>query len=279
MEHDIKLPLILNQASLQAYLDCPRKYELDYLNNTSWPAAPSSPLAKYETLTELGNRFHQLCQQFFIGLDPQLISSAISDPALFELWQAFLPYGQTLLKSPVLAEQILRIPFKNHFLVAKFDLIVKASPSEYLIIDWKTSSSKPNRNQLANRVQTFLYPFIFKEGGSDLFSGEPISSSAVKLSYWYPLADKPEEIFPYSDSSHKDIYQKISGLIKLIEDRIDSNSDFPLTDDLKLCNHCHYRSFCERGSRAHSLPPGVDLESEDLSNMHYDLDLIGEIEF
>lgn len=272
-------PLVLNQASLQAYIECPRRYELGFLNEAQWPAAPSSPLSKYETLTELGNRFHQLCQQFFLGLDPNLIASTISDPDVLELWEAFLPYGITLLPYPTISEQILRIPFQGHYLIAKFDLIVRLSEVDFLIIDWKTSTKKPSRTILANRAQSFLYPFVFQEGGRDLFSVDSIPSSQIRLQYWYPLAEIPEEIFPYSHTMHQDVSQRISDLIKQIEHSLSVDGKFALTDDLEQCVHCQYRSYCERGYLANPVPAGADLESEDLSNTHFDLDSITEIEF
>lgn len=271
-------PLVLNQASLQAYLECPRRYELGFLNEAQWPAAHSSPLSKFETLTELGNRFHQLCQQFFLGLDPNLIASTISDTDVLDLWDAFLPYGKTLLPHQTISEQILRIPFQDHYLVAKFDLIVRLSADDYLIIDWKTSSKKPPRTILANRAQSFLYPFVFQQGGRDLFFADSISPSQIRLQYWYPLAEIPEEIFPYSDEIHQEVSQKISELIKQIENNL-SDGKFALTDDQEKCVQCQFRSFCERGQLAHPVPAGADLESEDLSNTHFDLDLINEIEF
>ncbi len=272
-------PFVLNQASLQAYIECPRRYELGYLNEAQWPAAHSSPLSKYETLTELGNRFHQLCQQFFLGLDPQQIASTISDPKVSDLWETFLPYGKTLLPYQTISEQILRIPYQGHYLVAKFDLIVRLSENDYLIIDWKTSSKKPPRTILANRAQSFLYPFIFQHGGRDLFSADSISPSQIKLQYWYPLAETPEENFPYSQKAHQDVSQRISDLIKQIENNHSADGKFALTEDQEKCVHCQYRSFCERGHLAHPVPAGADLECEDLSNVHFDLDLINEIEF
>lgn len=279
MTADSQRSLALNQASLQDFLDCPRRFELGTLRDAPWPAAPSSPLATYEMLTDLGNRFHQLCQQFLIGIDPGLIASQISDPDLLDLWRAFLPYAETLLPFPAYAEQILRIPFEDHFLIAKFDLIVQLPSEEFLILDWKTSSRKPARTALGSRVQTFLYPFIFQQAGSDLFSVGDIPSSAIKMQYWYPLVDDPEETFPYSDSKHLQVSQMLSDLLADIDANLRAEGAFPLTEDHKRCTYCIYRSYCERGHQASPVPAGADLEFEDLSNSHFDFELIKEIEF
>ena len=272
-------PIDFNQSSLQDFSDCPRRFELGVLHDSAWPAAHSTPLSKYEMLTEIGNQFHQLCQQFFIGIDPVLISSSIADPKILRLWDSFLPYGQSLQKYPCFFEQILRIPFENHFLVAKFDLIVRPSMDEFLIIDWKTSQKKPSKSVLSTRVQTILYPFIFQQAGHDLFSREVIPSSAIKMQYWYPLSSEPEIIFPYSQIKHSEISQNLTATISKINDMIASGGPFPLTEDPGHCEYCVYRSYCERGYAAKTVPSGVEIETEDLSNMHFDLDLIKEIEF
>lgn len=279
MDSERLYPLQLNQTSLQDFLDCPRRFELGFLEDTRWPAAHSSPLARYERLTEIGTQFHQLCQQFFIGIDPQLITSSIADPDLLSLWQSFYPYGETLLSYPYATEQILRIPFQEHYLLAKYDLIVQLSSSDYLIIDWKTSSKKPSRAVLGNRVQTYLYPFIFSQAGSDLFNADEIHPAMIKMLYWYPLAEAHEEFFPYSEAIHQETSTKLTGLFGQIESLLAASEQFPLTEDHSHCEYCLFRSFCERAYLANQLQPEVDLDNEDLTNAHFDLDLINEIEF
>ena len=273
------LTLEFSQTSLQDFLDCPRRFELSVLQEMRWPAAHSAPLLKFEELTEIGSKFHHLCHQFFLGIDPDLLSSSLINPEISELWDSFLPYGKSLQHLPGYYEQILRIPFENHFLVAKFDLIVQQGDNDYLIIDWKTASKKPSKSILANRVQTFLYPYIFQGAGGELFGAEKISPTEITLQYWYPLAGIPEEVFPYSDATHQEVTQNISDLIQQIYELIDADKPFPLTNDRQHCKYCIYRSYCERGHLTSSVPAGTELEQEDLSNVHFDLDLIKEIEF
>lgn len=273
------LPLSLHQSAFQDYLDCPRRFELRFLNETVWPAAQGSPLTRYEKLTELGITFHQLCHQFFSGIDADLLSATITEPNLLELWEAFLPYGKSLLSLPHVAEQILRIPFGDHFLVAKFDLIVQQSDSSFMIIDWKTASTKPDRTSLANRVQTSLYPFIFLQAAGDLFPVSDPENLAITMQYYYPLSSTPKEVFAYSEDQHNQSLRRITGMISEIEGYIADPAPFPLTDQLERCQYCLYRSYCERGYDSSPLPLGLELENEDLSNTHFELDLIKEIEF
>jgi hypothetical protein len=271
--------LTFNQSSLQDYTECPRRFELGTLMDTSWPAPNTTPLEKVEKLTEVGNDFHQLCQQFFIGIDPQLISASINNQDLRDLWDSFLPYGRTLFSFPRFTEQILRVPIGNHYLIAKFDLIVQLAEDDYLIIDWKTTSKKPPRSVLSTRMQTYLYPFIFQQAGAELFPGPPLSPSSIKLQYWFPLASIKEEVFPYTQAKHSEVTETITALIEQIQDKILAGASFALTDNLKQCKFCLYRSFCDRGHQSSSLSEGLDLENENLSTNHFDFDLINEIEF
>jgi hypothetical protein len=271
--------LELNQTSLQDFIDCPRRFELNYLTEANWPAAHSSPLTKYENLAEIGSTFHHLCQQYFAGIDSDLISATIRSQDILILWQSFLPYASSLKSLPLFYEQILRVSFEDYFLVAKFDLVVQKTPDTYLIIDWKTATKKPSRMVLANRIQTILYPFIFKQAGDELFEVDSISPEQITMQYWYPLASDPEEVFPYSESKHQDVYRELSQLLSDIKNMASLNENFPLTDEIDRCAYCRFRSFCERSFHTNPLPAGAEIESEDLSNSFFDWELIKEIEY
>jgi CRISPR/Cas system-associated exonuclease Cas4 (RecB family) len=271
--------LQLNQSTLQDFIDCPRRFELKILQEASWPAALSEPPSRYEKMTELGNAFHKICNQFFIGIEPDVISSSIQDPALEELWLNFYPYGITLLETKHYTEQILRTTLDGHLLIAKYDFLCELPDGSYLIIDWKTSSKKPERTTLANRVQTYLYPFILHESSSDLFIRTLPDPGQIALQYWYPLCSEPEEIFPYSGNLHQENRTKLSRILSQINDFREAKAPFPLTEDLNHCRYCNYKSYCERGQSAAGLPAETDYASEDLTNAHFDLDLIEEIEF
>jgi CRISPR/Cas system-associated exonuclease Cas4 (RecB family) len=269
----------LNQSNLQDFLDCPRRFELKVLEDASWPASLTEPPSQFEQLTDLGDNFHKLSNQFFIGIDPQVIAVTIQDPTLADLWANFLPYAKTLASYQHFTEQILRTSLADYVLVAKYDLIAQLPDHSYLIVDWKTSPKKPDRSQLANRVQTYLYPYILFEGWRDLFPHSQTSPDNLVFQYWYPLAGVPEETFPYSEDRHQETKDKLSGIIADIDKHLHSGAHFPLTDDTRSCQYCNFRSFCERGSAAQPFSPTVDYENEDLSNVQFDIDLIEEIEF
>lgn len=272
-------PVQLSQSNLQDFLDCPRRFELRYIQEASWPAVLSEPPTRFEELTELGDRFHKLCNQFFIGIDPASIKSSIPQSELEELWDHFVPYAESLADNKHFTEQILRTTLNGYILVAKYDFVTCLPDESFLIVDWKTSTKKPDRSALASRVQTNLYPYIFYESYRDLFDKPQPHPRQISLQYWYLNSPEPEEIFPYSKDRHQRIKEQLSSIISRIDSFRNSEISFPLTEDLNLCRICNFRSLCERASSVGSIALDADYENEDLSNTHFNLDLINEIEF
>lgn len=271
--------LQLNQSNLQDFLECPRRFQLKVIEKTVWPAAIAEPLSKAEQSILLGNQFHRICQQYFSGLDPEIISDHIFDPALRTMWKNFLPFGKQLIGKSYRVENILSMPFLNHKLIAKFDLILQINNQVHKIYDWKTSSKKPSRTDISQRVQTLLYPFIFTESGHKLFQLDIIPAEDVSMHYWYPLCTDPEEVFPYSNLEHKRIFAFLSDTINKINLLIETDELFPLTEDSNKCQRCVFRAICQRGSRGIPLDSLTEIDQEDLSNTHFDLNQIIEIDF
>jgi len=271
--------LQLNQSNLQDYLDCPRRFQLSVLKDTSWPAAYSEPIGNFELSTQRGNRFHLICHQFFSGVDHKLLENSITDPELKSMWDSFFPFAQTLESYRLFSESLLSIPFFGHRLIAKFDLIVEISSEQYIIFDWKTASKKPSRSLLNNKLQTHLYPYIFSQAGHDLFPNIQILPPLINMHYWYPLASDHEEVFNYSDKKHQEIEKKLQDIINSIKILIQNDTDFQLTDHLTNCQYCVFRSLCDRGLTAGTYENSPYLNQEDLTNVRFDIDQVSEIEF
>lgn len=271
--------LQLSQSNLQDYFDCPRRFQYKVLDTISWPASYTEPISKFEESTLLGNRFHLICQQFFSGINPSLLQKTIDHPDLFKMWENFLPFGESLLEYKLLPEQLLSIPFLNHRLIAKFDLLVEVNSEHYLIIDWKTSPNKLSRDILDKRLQTHLYPFIFCQAGADIFEIDGISPNSIEMHYWYPLNTYPPEVFPYSDKKNSSVKSEIKKLVNQINSTLSKGINFPLTEDHSSCLYCEFRSLCNRGIKAGTFDNLLLVEQEDLSNVQFDLEQVSEIEF
>ncbi len=272
-------PLQLNQSNLQDFLDCPRRFQLKVIDRLSLPAAYSEPIEIFEKSTQLGNRFHLICQQFFSGVDPVLLKNSISDPDLQALWDNFLPYGESLLQYHLYPESLLSISFLDHKLIAKYDLIVEINPEQYLIIDWKTAAKKSPRSKLDKRIQTHLYPFIFSQAGNDLFPNNTISPAFIEMHYWYPLDSDHQELFPYSGEKHAKVKNDLEQILIKINNSISERAEFQLTDDQTTCQYCVFRSLCNRGTTAGTFEKSQLIEYEDLTSVQFDIDKVGEIEY
>jgi len=163
--------------------------------------------------------------------------------------------------------------------IAKYDLIVKIKPEQYLIIDWKTAAKISSRSKLDKRLQTHLYPYVFSQSGNDLFPENSISPGFIEMHYWYPLASDHEEVFPYSDNKDSHINTYLEEIISKINTHISSGIEFSLTDDKSTCQYCVFRSLCNRGTSAGPIENSLSFENEDLTNVQFDIDQVSEIEF
>ena len=274
-----KTVLHLSQSNLQDFSDCPRRFELKVIDNISWPAAYLEPLSQLEQATDLGNQFHQLCYQYFTGIDQDSLSRSISDPDLKIMWESFSAFAKGFQDEDRFPEIILSTPFLGHQLIAKFDLLLKTNNGKFIIYDWKTSTQKPNRTLLSQRFQTFLYPYILAKIGTSIFKKEQPAPKNISMNYWYPMSSDPEEIFPYSDTLYSENTAQLTDIIAEIDGYVDTEKIFPMTNDRKLCCKCVYRSLCERGIQAGKLDAFTEIDAEDLSGVHFDLDNISEIKF
>lgn len=273
------LVLTLNQKNIQDFLDCPRKFQLLSLDNLCWPAALSDNLMKIERSTFLGNQFHMICYQYFSGISPDQIGDSIVDPDLKIMWENFLPFGSKFLDHSVYPEQLITSSLLNFRLVAKFDLVVKVSSDKYIILDWKTGANKPSREILNNRVQSYLYPYIFHQSGADLIGEISIKPDQIEMHYFYPSSTEPHEIFPYSSQAHDEVSSRLEGILSKLTNIFQATDEFPLTDDRSQCLYCVFRSLCDRGVAPGSIENYLPFEHENLSNEIFDIGQISEIEF
>jgi hypothetical protein len=272
------LSLSFNQSNLQNFKECPRRFQLKHLKEISWPAATSMPLSEFERVIHLGNQFHHLAHQYFVGIKPELIHASIQDADLVEMWNNFYGFAKSLSGFDLFSEQTLHTLINGNTIIAKFDLIVKKA-DQYIIFDWKTSQHIPPLSYLSDRVQTLLYPYIFYISGSELFGDAQIEPSQILFNYFYPLSSDPVVSFPYSEKIHKEFTSTLVDFIDKITSLHNSDNNFPLTTDQSKCNLCQFRSICNRGIDAADLN-SIDLyDWEDLSDIQFDIDNIKELEF
>ncbi|MFN3492766.1 MAG: PD-(D/E)XK nuclease family protein, partial [Anaerolineales bacterium] len=80
----------LSQSSLQDYHDCPRRFELRYLQQLAYPAIETEPALENESHQKEGEYFHRLAQQHFVGISSEQISKLANTENLQRWWENFI---------------------------------------------------------------------------------------------------------------------------------------------------------------------------------------------
>lgn len=262
-------PFTFSQNNLQDYADCQYRFLLRHIRHLEWPAVESEPLIEQEARIDLGFQFHRLVQQYFSGIDPQILSESIEDPLLQDWWSTFLILDLQGLPGTKFAEKMLSVPFKGHRLVAKYDLLAVENSGRVLVYDWKTSTSQPSRHFLIDRMQSRVYPALLMLQRDSISPIRVSSPEDIRMTYWFPAFPDAAVGFDYSQPQYEQDLQILGDMVDeiLAKDEV----EFIKTDDERKCKYCRYRSLCERGVEA-GVPPddGSNLPAENPFEFDFD---------
>jgi CRISPR/Cas system-associated exonuclease Cas4 (RecB family) len=269
-----------SQSSLQDYVDCPRRFQLRYIQRRSWPALESEPAMDHEVFMQRGAQFHQMAHQYLLGVPGETISRLINaDEVIQRWWRNFESLPK--FEHQIYPEISLSAPIDEFRIMAKYDLLsINTQDVKATIYDWKTSLKRPQRKNLIDRLQTRVYPYLLVKAGAQFTpqSGNPISPDQVEMIYWF--TDYPDEPahFPYSQKQFEADEAYLYDLVAKIKTQGDE--DAPLTDDEWRCRFCKFRSLCNRGVEAGPLEE-IDLVASEVQGFDLDLDFdqVAEIEF
>jgi CRISPR/Cas system-associated exonuclease Cas4 (RecB family) len=270
---DVEQPFTFSQSSLQDYADCPRRFQLRYLERLAWPAVESEPASEVESRQRDAQLFHRLVQQHMLGLPDDLLAPLAASSDLRRWWQNFTSAGPDVSAHTLHTERSLVAPLGEHRLVAKYDLVA-VREDEAVIYDWKTHARRPQDAALAARWQTRVYRAMMVKAGAELNGNSPFAPDRVSMIYWFAEFPSQPTRLPYDAHQFKRDWSAIESLAS----EIASAQEFPLTEDLRQCRFCTYRSLCDRGETA-----GAWLETDDQgtsgTDVSIDFEQIGEIEF
>lgn len=245
-----------SQASLQDYVDCPRRYQLRYRLMLPWPPGRSSISREAEQHLLRGAAFHRLIHQHYCGIETARLGvEAASDPVLQKWWETFLQHPPAGIPTAYRrAEAVVSAPVAGHRLVARLDLIAIEPGAKAMIVDWKTSIKKPARSVLEQRVQTRVYQYLVAAvplgGGNSALEPEQI-----EMVYWFCEFDGYSEYLSYNSLRFADDEAYLASLTTEIAGR--GNEVWPLTPCEERCLCCGYRSLCGRRDC-------LDLEIDDM---------------
>ncbi len=260
-----------SQSSLQDFADCPRRFQLRYMDQLSWPAVDSEPVVENERRQIEGQLFHRLVQQYLLGVPSENLSPMANTPNLERWWNNFKEEFGNLGESH--PELTLSSPIGNHRLVAKYDLVA-VQKNRAIIYDWKTYAKRPRDEWMSARWQTRVYRSLLVQAGAHLNSGKPFEPEQIEMIYWY--AEFPSEATRFKYDTNQ-VKRDWSAIEKVVEE-ISSVKEFPLTEDEKMCRFCVYRSYCNRGAQASQMDE-AEAETETEAAFDINFEQIGEIEF
>ena len=266
----------LSQSSLQDYSDCPRRFELRYLQRLAYPAIETEPALENEKHQQEGEYFHRLVQQHLVGIPADQVGKLANTENLQRWWENYInDKDLSGLKdlTGLYPEITLSAPLGKFRLVAKYDLIAPGK-DQVTIFDWKTYRKRPKNEWLHVRWQTRVYRALLVRAGAHFNNGKPFTPEQIEMVYWF--ADFPAEParFIYTADQYK---RDWDALIK-IADEIANGSVFPKTDEVSKCSYCPFRSYCNRGIRAGDVADAeLETQAEELFDINFEQ--IGEIAF
>lgn len=278
-----------SQGSLQDFADCPRRFQLKYIEQLAWPAVDAEPALENELYLQLGSAFHRLVQQYLLRVPPEKLTLlAAQDLQLAHWWENFLASTKELAGltdssgTKRFPEITLSTPLGRHRLVGKYDLLVihpqdVDAKEPVTIYDWKTARKQPKREWLAASLQTRVYPYLLTRAGADLSDRKPIDPEQIEMVYWFANFPGAPLRFPYSPAQCAADEDFIAELIAEIEALSDEPA--PLTENEKRCRYCVYRSLCNRGVQAGPLSDAEAEAARDDFDFELDFEQIVEIEF
>jgi hypothetical protein len=271
-----------SQASLQDYVDCPRRFQLRYLLRVDWPAIEAEPALESERHLQQGNAFHRLVHQYLLGIPKERLSGAVADEDLRHWWYNYLTLPPADLPATRYPEVLLSAPLGGYRLVAKYDLVAVDAGQRIKIVDWKTYRKRPRRKWLVDRLQTRVYPYLLVQAGVHLNADRPPQPEQVEMIYWYAKFPETPERFPYDAAQYEADGAYLVSLVEEIEGEVErlADADFALTTDERRCKYCPYRSLCQRGVSAGAFEE-IEEESDvsDDFDISLDLEQIAEIEY
>jgi hypothetical protein len=273
LKTDLPKSFTFSQSSLQDYEDCPRRFQLRYIEQLAWPAVETEPVLENERRQKEGQFFHRLVQQHRIGLPADRLGRLASTPTLSRWWDHYLTCDFQLQGFTEHSELSLSAPLGPHRLLAKYDLIAVKPNEKVLVYDWKTYHKRPKDEWIAARLQTRVYRALLVQAGTSLNGGSPIVPEQIEMVYWYAEFPAEPARFPYSSAQYRRDWEFLTSLIG----QIGHHSHFDLTEDEKKCAYCPYRSYCNRGLQAGS-DTETDVETE-LAGIEINFEQIHEIEF
>jgi hypothetical protein len=236
------------QNNLNDFQDCHHRFYQRHLAQQPWPAtdATDTEALAHERRLRAGVVLHRWIERYFLGAVDAATDGPEGDEDLCALWSRFCSTDFSFLPAQRTPELALSCALGARRLYARFDLLA-IEPGRAVIVDWKAARNVAHEDW-ASRLQTRVYLFVLAEAGDPYHDGVPLHPAQCEMRYWLGNAEQPWVIVPYSREQHEANRVCLAQLAGDIfnRSRIDQ---FPMTDDLRQCAPCGYRTLCKRDGR------------------------------
>ena len=272
----LKEDLVFSANNLQVFEDCERRFELRYLKELKWPAVETEPVLESEQFLANGRRFHEMIQRDILGIS--IPDSLVSqDVDINEWWECYKNHNPVNITGAFFPEKTLSGILDGCLMTATYDLIVHTDNGHLIVYDWKTWKNPHSPEWMKNRLQARLYPWLLMQVGNTLGAGEEVAPEKIEMKYWYASAPEKSFAFTYSQRQFEDDTDYLRSIVQRI--LATPEDAFVLTDNLKHCDYCPYRSYCGRGKKAGSILESNRMVSEDTDSFLGSLDDYESIAF
>ncbi|MBC7233452.1 MAG: PD-(D/E)XK nuclease family protein [Chloroflexi bacterium] len=283
---------VFSQSSLQDYMDCPRRFQLRYLEQCLWPAPETADALDFERFMQRGQAFHRLLRQLYSGVPREALEAvAMADPDLARWWLNYRHASPQDLPTAVQEAEValsvaIALPEQGERaeggdgrfrLEARYDLLAGEPGGRWVIVDWKTGQHRNSRAWLQQRLQTRIYPYVLVQAGAMFNQGEPIAPQQVEMLYWFAEFPAQPERFSYSEEQFAADAAFLADLVYEIARR--PEEVFPKTEQRRLCRYCVYRSLCWTDVEAGLLAEAGEVEAVEAALEDLDLESIAPIPF
>ena len=204
---------IISPNMLKTYKECPKKYELRYVQQISAP--------QKELPFEKGKKIHALANYYLKGTDIDKLEKTLTDEE-FSVWQK-LKENEYFNKIYVNSEYNLSCKIGDYWVGGRLDAVVK-NENTYYILDYKTGSIPKDPKY---DYQTMIYLLALKKKFKD----------AKNIVFVYiDLKNSQNYIIELTD----ELIKEYENEIKTVCREISSAKNFP-----KTCSkYCEYLKIC-----------------------------------
>lgn len=198
---------------LKTFEECPKKYELKFINNISVPQ-DATPFEK-------GKKIHALANYYLKGFDISKLENTLNENEKL-VWQN-LTKNEYFNKKYLQSEYNLLCKVADYWIGGRIDALVQDDERIY-ILDYKTGSVPQNPKY---DYQTIIYLLCV----SKFFKQKNISFVYIDLK------NNQNHMINYDEELEKEYTQKITNICE----RIIKTQTF---NNIQKCKFCEYRKIC-----------------------------------